>query len=87
MIADLRHQADRKQDSADRHVARRAIAGMYIGSIESANERMQAKDYAEAARHFEVALLLRPDAAGTWYMLARGQGGKSRQARRAGSTY
>ncbi len=73
VIQQVRKDAAREQDGAERRVARRVIGGVSIGSMEAVRELMAQKKYSEAARSAETAVLVRPENAGAWYSLAVAQ--------------
>jgi pimeloyl-ACP methyl ester carboxylesterase len=70
MIKDLRKSADRTNDNQERRVARRVLAGTFIGSVEAARQFAEDKQYDAAVRAWETAALVRPDEPGVWYSLA-----------------
>jgi predicted lipid-binding transport protein (Tim44 family) len=78
----MRKDAAKPEDSDDRRVARRALAGVYVGSVEQAQAAMGRKDYDNAARFLDAAVMVRPDDANTWYQLAVARAG-ARDKRRA----
>jgi len=78
----MRKDAAKPEDSDDRRVARRALAGVYVGSMEQAQATMARKDYDNAARFLDAAVMVRPDDANTWYQLAVARAG-ARDKRRA----
>jgi dienelactone hydrolase len=66
----MRRDAAKPEDSDDRRVARRALMGVFVGSVEQAQKAMTAKDYDNAARFLDAAVMARPDDADAWYRLA-----------------
>jgi len=70
MLADLRKDAAKPDDSDNRRVARRVLMGSFVEWVEQGRELLAQKDYAEAAHSFELALMAHPDDAGSWYALA-----------------
>ncbi len=70
IIQDLRKSADRTADDRERRVARRMLAGTFIGAIEAARQFAEDKQYDAAIRAWETAALVRPDDPGVWQSLA-----------------
>lgn len=70
-IASLKKQADSKEDSSERQVARRALGAFSANSFEGAQALMFEKNYSAAALNLEIAALVRPESAGILFSLAR----------------
>jgi poly(3-hydroxybutyrate) depolymerase len=70
LIQRLQKDAARPEDSGERRVARRVIGSVTIESMERGRALMQDREYAEAARLYETAVLIRPENSGSWYSLA-----------------
>jgi tetratricopeptide (TPR) repeat protein len=71
MLADLRKQAGRTEDSGDRRVARRVLDGLFIALFERGVNLLQTqKRYEEAVRTFKLATEVNPERAGAFFYLA-----------------
>jgi hypothetical protein len=70
LVRKLRKESEKPEDSGERRVARRVLNGAFVGAMEEARQRMADKQPAMAARAYEVAVLVRPGAAGAWRGLA-----------------
>jgi predicted esterase len=71
LISDLRKQAAKADDGADRRVARRVLDGAFIGLFEQGTNQLQTqKRYDDAVRTFSLASEVNPDRAGTFFYLA-----------------
>lgn len=71
MLAELRRQAGRTEDTGERRVARRVLEGLFIGLIEQGINLLQTqKRYDEAARTFKLATQANPERAGAFFYLA-----------------
>ncbi|HBY61471.1 MAG TPA: hypothetical protein DEH78_16740 [Solibacterales bacterium] len=70
-VARFRKMSAAGSDSDERRLARRLLGGQAVGAIEASRAAMQEKRYGEAARLLRRAVLLRPEAAGLHYELAR----------------
>jgi len=70
LVQVLRRDAARPEDGVDRRAARRVLTGSFVTSIEQGNQLLAMKKYSEAARLWELAVLLRPEYAEGWYSLA-----------------
>ena len=68
---DLRARADVPEDTPERRMARRVLQGASSSAGEGAREAMRLQDYAMAATLLEMATVLRPERAQTWFELAR----------------
>jgi predicted esterase len=86
MLAELRKQAGRTEDSGDRRVARRVMDGVFIGLFEQGMNLLQTqKRNEEPVRTFKLATEVNPERAGAFFYLAwayaaDGQKKKSLQA-------
>jgi predicted esterase len=69
--AQWRQAADADEDSAERQMARRVIAGFALNARESTRALFEQAEYATAAGLLEMAAALRPGEARTYYDLAR----------------
>ena len=86
MLAELRKQAGRTEDTGDRRVARRVLDGTFIGLIEQGTYLLQTqKRYDEAARTFKLATEVHPERARAFFYLAWAYAakGNKKQALRA----
>jgi predicted esterase len=81
LIQTLRRDADRPEDGVDRRAARRVLFGSFVSSIEQGNELLAANRYSEAARLWELAVLLHPEFAEGWYNLAASEAGAHEKRR------
>jgi len=81
-IRQLQRDSELANDSTDRRVARRVLMGAFIGAMEQGRSLLAAKKYGEAARAWEMAVLLRPKNPEAWYSLAQSRAG-ARDKRRA----
>jgi len=70
LIAQLIKDSAKPADSSDRRVARRVIGSITIESRERGRALMEQRDYGEAARVYETAVLVVPRNSGSWYSLA-----------------
>jgi predicted esterase len=71
MLAHLREQSSRPEDTGERRVARRVLGGLFIGLIEQGINLLQTqKRYDEAARTFKLATEVNPERAGAFFYLA-----------------
>lgn len=71
MLADLRKQAGRTEDTGERRVARRVLEGVFISLIESGINLLETqKRYEGAVRTFELAIEVNPDRPGAFFYLA-----------------
>ena len=71
LLADLRKQSNRDEDTGDRRVARRVLEGLFIGLFEQGTSLLQTqKRYDEAARTFKLATDISPERAGAFFYLA-----------------
>jgi predicted esterase len=61
-IDDLRHLAESEKHPDRAIVLKRAVAGIFVGAIESGNHELERKDYRAAANYFLAAAKARPDA-------------------------
>jgi predicted Zn-dependent protease len=82
LVQTLRRDAQRPEDGINRRAARRVLTGSFISSIEQGSGLLAANKYPEAARLWELAVLLRPAYAEGWYSLAVSEAG-AHQKRRA----
>ncbi|MFT3869648.1 MAG: hypothetical protein QM715_14425 [Nibricoccus sp.] len=71
VVASWQKRAAAPEDSPDRRLARRVIQGASVKAMESAREFIRNEQYAEAVARLEIATVLQPDRAGTWFELAR----------------
>ena len=81
LVERLRKDSAKADDLPDRRVARRVLAGAFIGAVEQAREQSRQKDYAGAARSWQTAVLVQPDNAGAWYALAVAEAGAGNKRR------
>lgn len=70
VVKQLQTDAARTADSPERRVARRVIGSISVGSGEMLRSAMAQKQYGEAVRYAETAVLLRPENVNAWYSLA-----------------
>lgn len=70
LVQTLRRDSERPEDDVHRRAARRVLVGSFVSSIEQANGLLAGKKYSEAARMWQLAVLLRPEYAEGWYSLA-----------------
>ena len=71
LLADLRKQSKRVEDSGDRRIARRVLEGVFISLYEQGLDFLQARKlYARAVRTFTLATEVYPDRAGAFFYLA-----------------
>jgi predicted esterase len=61
MIRELRLRAEKEKHPDQAAVLKRALAGIFIGAIESGNNALDKKEYRAAARYFSAAAEVRPD--------------------------
>ncbi len=71
LTAELRTKANAAEDSAERQMARRVIAGFGSSGREATRAMFESGDYAEAAALLEMLLEFRPGQARTLFDLAR----------------
>ena len=83
--ADLRRAADAPDDSPDRQMAQRMIAGVVSWSRESGRASIEDRNYGEAVSWLELTVALRPLQSHAWFDLARAYAldGDKKQALRA----
>ena len=60
-ISDLRSRAEHEKNPQELRVVRRALAGIFVGAMESGQERLDAKDISHARAYFELAAGANPD--------------------------
>lgn len=71
MLAELRKQAGRTEDTGERRVARRVLDGLFIGLIEQGINLLETqKRYEGAVRTFQLAIEVKPERAGAFFYLA-----------------
>jgi predicted esterase len=71
MLAELRKQAGRTEDTGERRVARRVLEGVFIGLIEQGINLLQTQmRYHEAMRTFKLSTEVNPERAGAFFDLA-----------------
>jgi dienelactone hydrolase len=71
MLADLRKQSARPEDTGERRVARRVLEGLFIGLSEQGRGFLQSeKRYRDAAQTFKLATEVNPERAGAFFNLA-----------------
>ena len=71
MLADLRKQGAKPEDTGERRVARRVLSGTFILLFERGNNLLQnQKRFADAARAFELASDVNPERGGIFYYVA-----------------
>lgn len=73
LIQRYRKDAAKTSATTERTLARQVLEGAYISYLEDARDRMSRKDYATAARCWEINVLLRPANGTAWYSLAVAQ--------------
>lgn len=61
LTKDLRNRAEREKKPERALVLKRALAGVFIGSIESGGDALDRKDYLHATRYFACAAEANPD--------------------------
>jgi predicted esterase len=81
LVQALRRDAQLPEDGVKRRAARRVLAGSFISSIEQGSELLAANKYPEAARLWQLAVLLRPAYADGWYSLAVSEAGAHEKRR------
>src|SRR4029079_3644043 len=69
--AKLRKQADASDDTAERRMVRRVIAGFSSMTRETVRPLFEQKEYEKAAAFLELAVALKPEAKTSWFDLAR----------------
>ena len=71
MLADLRRQGAKPEDTGERRVARRVLSGTFILLFERGNNLLtNQKHFADAARAFELASDVNPERGGIFYYVA-----------------
>ncbi len=75
LLEQTRQDATRKENTAARRAARRALGAYYVGSIEKGRELVSEKRYSEGARFYQQAVEARPEANWTWFDLAAARAG------------
>lgn len=70
-IAELRAKAAAPEDSDEKRMAARVLAGVASSCGEGAREAMREQEYLQAAGLLEMATLLRPERTQSWFELAR----------------
>jgi len=81
LVQAMQRDAERADDSIDRRAARRVLVGTFVSSVEQATELLAANKYSEAARLWQLAVLLRPQYAEGWYSLALSEAGDHEKRR------
>ncbi len=78
----MRRRAKATDDSSDRRVARRALHQVFAFYYEGAQNLASQKKYDQAAKMFEVAVLIASNPSGVYYELAvaRAKGGDAKRA-------
>jgi hypothetical protein len=71
LVSDLLKASAGQKDSSERRVARRVLAGAYVGLSQEASEAYRLKDYKLAALKMETAAELRPEDPNVFLILAR----------------
>ncbi len=61
-VRDLRIRSEKEKKPDRAVVLKRALAGVFIGAIETGNDALEKKDYRSAARYFSAAVEAKPDA-------------------------
>jgi predicted esterase len=72
-IRGLRQRAESEKRPERAIVLKRALAGIFVGAIETGNDELSKKEYASAARYFSAAAEARPDAEWPLRQLAMAQ--------------
>jgi len=80
-ILQLQKDAANPSDRSDRRIARRVIFGTYVYAMEASREAMSNRQYAEAARLREIAVLAQPENGAAWYALAVAQAASGNKRR------
>ncbi len=75
LVQTLRRDAERPEDDINRRAARRVLVGSFVSSIEQGSELLATNKYSEAARLWQLVVVLRPEYAEGWYSLAVSQAG------------
>jgi hypothetical protein len=60
-IFELRSRAEHEKNQQKLRVAKRALAGVFVGAMETGQERLDAKDISHARTYFELAASADPD--------------------------
>jgi len=81
-IANLRMKAQQQKNPERARVYQRALGGLFISAIEEGNSALERKNFAYAARVFDVAAQAKPDSEWAWRELAVAYalGGKKKDA-------
>jgi tetratricopeptide (TPR) repeat protein len=82
LVRQIRKDASRTTDSPERRVARRVVANLAAGSAAQAREAISQRQYSDAARYAEIAVLIRPENGNAWFTLAvaRAASGNTKRA-------
>lgn len=75
LIDRLRSDSQARADGRRRRIARQVLGQAFVVSMQTASTSMEKKDYAAAARSFELCVQAAPDRAGAWYALAVARAG------------
>ncbi|HEY1242802.1 MAG TPA: hypothetical protein VGF16_19710 [Bryobacteraceae bacterium] len=81
LVKGLRRDSERIEDGTERRAARRVLVGSFVSSIEQGNELLALKKYSDAARMWQLVVLLRPEYAEGWYSLAVSEAGAHEKRR------
>jgi predicted Zn-dependent protease len=81
LVQELRRDAQIPEDGINRRAARRVLAGSFVSSIEQGNELLASNKYPEAARLWQLAVVLHPEYAEGWYSLAVSEAGAHEKRR------
>jgi tetratricopeptide (TPR) repeat protein len=81
-ISRLRRNADQEKHPEKAVVYKRALAGVFVGAMESGNASLEEKKFALAIRAYDVASQARPDSEWAWEQLAvaRALAGKRKES-------
>jgi len=81
LLRQYTRDAAKTSDGPERRLARQILDSAYIANAEEARERLAKKEYAMAARSWEVNVQIRPANAGAWYSLAVAQAASGNKRR------